>query len=72
MFGSLVVRQAEDPHRGLYDTDLPEHVIIVSGWNHMSIETQFWGSHHAGLSSFPQNILINGKGRDPSTAVLTH
>lgn len=70
VFGALVIREAEDPLRHLYDTDLPEHVVVVSDWNHVDINTFFWDTHHRGAFIFPRNILFNGKGRDPTTGVL--
>ncbi|MPC44193.1 Laccase-4 [Portunus trituberculatus] len=70
IFGSIVVRLPEDPHRGLYDQDLYEHVLVLSDWDHTPVETTFWGNHHVGNFAFPKNILINGKGRDPNSEVL--
>lgn len=64
VLGSLVVRQAEDPHRGLYDTDLPEHVIMLSDWSHTSVATQFTGRHHSQGDDYARTILVNGKGRN--------
>ena len=36
MFGALIVKQApsRDGHDGLYDYDLPEHVIFIQDWLH--------------------------------------
>lgn len=64
VFGSIVVRQAEDPHRGLYDTDFPEHVIVLSDWGHTSVATQFSGRHHGQGDDYARTILVNGKGRN--------
>lgn len=64
IFGAFVVRQADDPHRGLYDTDLLEHVIIVSDWSHNAIATQFAGRHHGTSDDYARTILVNGKGRN--------
>lgn len=69
VFGALVVREADDPQRHLYDTDLPEHVLVLSDWNHVDIETFFWASHHRGAFIVPRNVLFNGRGRDPATGV---
>nr|BCO16709.1 laccase [Chiromantes haematocheir] len=64
IFGSLVVRQAEDPHRGLYDTDLPEHVVVLNDWIHTSIASKFLGRHHYTDDDYVRTILVNGKGRN--------
>lgn len=64
VFGSLVVRQAEDPHRGLYDTDLLEHVIVLNDWGHVSIANKFAAHHHSTDDADVRSILVNGKGRN--------
>jgi len=63
-FGSIIVHKYTDhnPHKDLYDFDLPEHVIIVNDWlNNTSIE-KFAGHHHNDGDNKPRSILINGKG----------
>ncbi|XP_050712599.1 uncharacterized protein LOC126996265 [Eriocheir sinensis] len=64
VFGALVVRQAEDPHRNLYDTDLPEHVMVIHDWGHVPITSKFASRHHSTDDDFVRTILINGKGRN--------
>jgi len=63
-FGPMIVHKYTDqnPHAGLYDYDLPEHVITVNDWlNNTSIE-KFAGHHHNDGDNKPRSILINGKG----------
>ncbi|KAL0105866.1 hypothetical protein PUN28_015944 [Cardiocondyla obscurior] len=62
IIGSLIVRQADlrEPHRALYDTDDPNHVVLVTQWQH-SPEVSF----NQGYSK-PAILLINGRGRQPS------
>ncbi|XP_050711720.1 uncharacterized protein LOC126995868 isoform X4 [Eriocheir sinensis] len=64
VFGALVVRQAEDPHRNLYDTDLPDHVMVIHDWGHVPITSKFASRHHSTDDDFVRTILINGKGRN--------
>ncbi|KMQ98243.1 laccase-4-like protein [Lasius niger] len=62
IFGSLIVKQADlrEPHRTLYDIDDPNHVILVTHWQH-SPEVSFNQGH-----AKPAILLINGRGRQPS------
>lgn len=62
IFGALIVKQADirDPHRGLYDIDDPNHVILISQWQH-SMEMTFTEGH-----AKPAILLVNGKGRQPN------
>ncbi|XP_024876061.1 laccase-4-like isoform X1 [Temnothorax curvispinosus] len=62
IIGSLIVRQADlrEPHRALYDIDDPNHVVLVTQWQH-SPEVSFNQGH-----SKPAILLINGRGRQPS------
>ncbi|KAG7212343.1 hypothetical protein KM043_012664 [Ampulex compressa] len=64
IFGSLIVRQADikEPHRTLYDLDDPNHVVLVTQWQH-STEMTF----NQGLSK-PAVLLVNGRGRQPNGA----
>ncbi|XP_014606094.1 PREDICTED: L-ascorbate oxidase-like isoform X1 [Polistes canadensis] len=59
IFGSLIVRQADirDPQRAFYDVDDPNHVILVTHWQH-SPEILL----DRGLTK-PAILLVNGKGR---------
>ncbi|KAL6259668.1 hypothetical protein P5V15_009584 [Pogonomyrmex californicus] len=61
IIGSLIVRQADlrEPHRALYDIDDPNHVVLVTQWQH-SPEVSLNQGH-----SKPAILLINGKGRQP-------
>lgn len=62
IIGSLIVRQADlrEPHRALYDIDDPNHVVLVTQWQH-SPEVSF----NQGYSK-PAILLINGRGRQPN------
>lgn len=64
LFGHLVVRQtpSRDPHRLLYDYDLPEHVISVTDWLNEMTDNRFAAHHHDGGDNKPDSMLINGKG----------
>ncbi|XP_047346346.1 laccase-5-like isoform X3 [Vespa velutina] len=59
VFGSLIVRQADirDPQRAFYDVDDPNHVILVTHWQH-SPEMSLDHGH-----TKPAILLVNGKGR---------
>lgn len=59
VFGSLIVRQADirDPQRTFYDVDDPNHVILVTHWQH-SPEMSLDRGH-----TKPAILLVNGKGR---------
>lgn len=62
IFGSLIVKQADlrEPHRALYDIDDPNHVVLVTHWQH-SPEVSFNQGHVKSAI-----LLINGRGRQPS------
>ncbi|XP_014481527.1 PREDICTED: laccase-2-like isoform X2 [Dinoponera quadriceps] len=62
IFGALIVKQADlrEPHRALYDIDDPNHVVLVTQWQHLP-ENSFNQGHMK-----PAILLINGKGRQPS------
>jgi len=63
IIGSLIVRQADlrEPHRALYDIDDPNHVILVTQWQHSLPEVPFNQDYLK-----PAILLINGKGRQPN------
>ncbi|KAJ8298424.1 hypothetical protein KUTeg_024955 [Tegillarca granosa] len=65
LFGAFIVREPTDVHEGLYDFDLPEHVISINSWyNELTIEMFNSLYHTENISSLnPDSILINGKGR---------
>ncbi|KAG5325774.1 LAC4 protein, partial [Pseudoatta argentina] len=62
IIGSLIVRQADfrEPHRALYDIDDPNHVVLVTQWQHSLPEVPFNQEHLKPV------LLINGKGRQPN------
>ncbi|XP_014471746.1 PREDICTED: laccase-4-like [Dinoponera quadriceps] len=76
VFGSIVVRQPPeyDPHGHLYDYDLSTHVLIMNDWMHKQGVDYFPGRRLSEVGQFPNNILINGKGRytDPKTGMVTN
>lgn len=44
VYGSLIVRESNDPNRDLYDYDLDEHRIVLSDWKNVMVETAAPGS----------------------------
>ncbi|XP_039313117.1 laccase-2 isoform X2 [Solenopsis invicta] len=75
-YGSLIVRDPPslNPHKDLYDEDLPEHVILISDWFHELALERFPGRYRSNRGQNPDNILINGRGNwtNPSTGVSTN
>ncbi|XP_017843672.2 uncharacterized protein LOC108600530 isoform X2 [Drosophila busckii] len=65
VFGALIIRRpkSSDPHGGLYDFDLSEHVLVVQDWIHEPGSSIFANHHHSRGDNKPHNILINGRGR---------
>ncbi|XP_070529813.1 uncharacterized protein [Cardiocondyla obscurior] len=63
-YGSLIVRDSpkENPHKDLYDKDLPEHVIIISDLIHELALERYPGRYRNNIGQSPENILINGRG----------
>uniref|UniRef100_A0A1I8F8Y5 Plastocyanin-like domain-containing protein n=1 Tax=Macrostomum lignano TaxID=282301 RepID=A0A1I8F8Y5_9PLAT len=63
------VRQAADPHAGLYDTDQPEHTLLLSDWFHELGATKFAAHHYSNGDNKPKGLIINGRGAfAPSSA----
>ncbi|CAL1546441.1 unnamed protein product [Lymnaea stagnalis] len=64
LYGHLVIRQppGREAHRGFYDLDLPEHVIVVNDWWHRDSPSSFAQHHHGDGDNKPSSVLINGKG----------
>lgn len=66
-FGALIVRKPKEQQppsvTKLYEFDLPEHIIIIQDWEHMSAVATFSAFHHSIGDNKPQNLLINGKGK---------
>lgn len=65
--GSLIVRQADlrEPHRALYDIDDPNHVVLVTQWQHSPEVSEFNQDY-----SKPAILLINGRGRQPNGPII--
>ncbi|EDV98942.1 GH13325 [Drosophila grimshawi] len=65
VFGPLIIRRPKstEPHGGLYDFDLGEHVLVVQDWIHEPGASIFAYHHHSRGDNKPHNILINGRGR---------
>lgn len=57
--GALIVRKKEN--QKIFDYDLAEHVIVLSDWMDQLTEDSFPGVKNE--TTFPQSILINGRGR---------
>ncbi|XP_071552514.1 uncharacterized protein [Panulirus ornatus] len=62
VFGSLVVRQADDEHLGIYHDDSFAHVIVLQDWVHLSASSMFSSHYHYTMKDFASTILVNGKG----------
>lgn len=60
VYGSLIVRDANDPNANLYDYDLDEHLIALSDWKNVMVETAVPGGKK--IDQFPDSIVINGYG----------
>ena len=52
-----------NPHRSLYDYDLPEHKVLVNDWMHELAVNLYLGHHWSTLPDGPDSMLINGKGQ---------
>ncbi|XP_030377482.1 iron multicopper oxidase fer1 [Scaptodrosophila lebanonensis] len=65
VFGALIIRKpkASEPHGGLYDFDLSEHVMVVQDWIHEPGVSIFANHHHSLGDNKPRTLLINGRGR---------
>ncbi|KOB77132.1 Laccase 1 [Operophtera brumata] len=63
--GALIVREPKrnSPHRLLYDTDISEHVILVTDWLSNGSINLFTSHHHHAGDNRPESLLINGRGR---------
>ncbi|XP_037083792.1 laccase-1-like isoform X2 [Pollicipes pollicipes] len=64
-YGALTIRMPRelDLHGALFDTDLPEHKILLSDWLKELAVERFVSHHHALGTNKPETILINGRGR---------
>ncbi|BFZ06751.1 hypothetical protein BsWGS_09789 [Bradybaena similaris] len=63
-FGGLVIRKPYelDPHRHLYDYDLPEHYILLNDWSEKTTGETFALEFHSTGRNEPSTILVNGLG----------
>ncbi|KAJ8298425.1 hypothetical protein KUTeg_024956 [Tegillarca granosa] len=59
LFGAFIVREPTDVHEGLYDFDLPEHVIFINSWYNELTINKFNSFYHAEMAVFPDSLLIN-------------
>uniref|UniRef100_A0A1I8F792 Peptidase_S9 domain-containing protein n=1 Tax=Macrostomum lignano TaxID=282301 RepID=A0A1I8F792_9PLAT len=48
------------PHAGLYDTDQPEHTLLLSDWFHELGATKFAAHHYSNGDNKPKGLIING------------
>jgi len=69
MFGSLLIRSAQDGLRHLYDTDDPSHVLLLTDWLDALTIEKFVYHHHSEHDNKPYAILVNGRGYSASTPV---
>ena len=60
VFGSLIVREPDDPHSAFYDHDLPDHVVLIQDWLIEMTLNRFTGHHHSDYDNKPKSALING------------
>lgn len=61
--GPLIVRrQWADESRGLYDYDLPAHMVFLQDWTQNEANEVFIKRYHDGIDEYPRTILVNGKG----------
>ena len=65
-FGPCIVRRTaeNDPQTHLYDFDLTEHLIFPQEWFHAASREAFVLHHWDTGKNKPDNMLINGKGRN--------
>ena len=64
-FGPFIVRQpaGHDPNDGLYDHDLPRHVLTVYDWLPELSMPRFLTLMHLFDVSLPRSVMVNGRGR---------
>lgn len=62
MFGSLIVREANDVHRKLYDFDKSDHVMMFNDWTKEPLATKYQRYLFANGDERIDTILINGRG----------
>ena len=64
IFGSLIVRQAQlkEPHRDLYDTDDPNHLILLNQWQQPVVSEGSLSRDTTDMAT----LLVNGRGRQPN------
>ena len=65
-FGPYIVRRTaeKEPQAELYDFDLTEHLIFPQEWFHSASREAFVLHHWDTGKNKPDNMLINGKGRN--------
>ncbi|KAK8384504.1 hypothetical protein O3P69_009357 [Scylla paramamosain] len=65
MFGALVVRQPreEDPQRGHFDRDEPQHTLVLTDWLDGLGVAKFVNHHHTEHDNKPYTLLVNGRGK---------
>lgn len=72
----LIVRnpKSQDPHRDLYEHDLPSHTIHLVDWMHMMSSEKWPGLIHRSAGMHAETYLINGRGlfKEPSRNVSTN
>lgn len=64
LVGSLVIRQPspEEPHRDMYDKDIPSHTVIVQDWQHEPSDQIMPAFSQTVFDQGPASYLINGRG----------
>lgn len=63
--GALVARQPkmDDPNSGLYDFDLPSHVVTIQDWYHLMADAMFPGLRFRDKEQMAASYLIQGRGQ---------
>lgn len=61
MYGAMVIRESDDPHRMKYNYDLAEHTIVVNDWlKEVAVERFFCHILGPDCSDIPLAILVQG------------
>ncbi|XP_069675364.1 uncharacterized protein [Periplaneta americana] len=69
--GNLVIRipKSTDPNGNTYDTDYPEHTLMVSDWMNTTAEERFPSLYRKEPGQLPATFLLDGRGRPKSTQI---
>lgn len=64
VYGPMIVRtpKNQDPHKHLYDFDMPSHTITITDWLHETALSTYTKHHHSDGGNNPNSLLVNGLG----------